>query len=70
MTLEDAKKKILSENILTEIGQVLEFDDLWVFDYPDDVDDRPPAIRKKDGSLFWFFSPDYPANVRFTVLKS
>jgi len=60
MTLEEAKRKILSEKILPEIGTVLEFDEFWVFDYTDEVDDRPPAIRKKDGSLFWFFAPDYP----------
>jgi hypothetical protein len=71
MTLEEAKKKILEEKILPEIGEILEFEDFWVFDYPYDleVDDSPPAIRKDDGSLFYFFPPDYLSDLKYTVIK-
>ena len=69
MTLEEAKKKILDEKILPEIGEICEYEDFWVFDYVEEVDDSPPAIRKDDGSLFYFFVPDYPPDLKYTVIK-
>ena len=68
MTLEEAKKKILDEKILPRIGDVSEYDDFWVFHYIEEVDDCPPAIRKDDGSLFYFFYPDY-SHLKYTILK-
>ena len=69
MTLEAAKKKILDEKILPEIGAISEYEDFWFFDYVEEVDDRPPAIKKDDGSLFCFFVPDYPPDLKYTVIK-
>ena len=69
MTLEEAKAKILTEKHLEKIGTIFDFEDFWVFDYSDEeIDARPPAIRKKDGSLFWFFYPDY-AHLKYKKLS-
>ena len=71
MTLEEAKKKILDEKILPRIDRIFDYEEFWVFHCAetDEADDSPPAIRKDDGSLFWFFVPDYPPDLKYTVIK-
>ena len=69
MTLKEAKTKILIEKHLEEIGPIFDFEDFWVFVYSyDEIDARTPAIRKNDGSLFWFFYPDY-AHLKYKILS-
>ena len=59
MTLEEAKIKVLKNGWIKKIVIIIEFEDFWVFDDDEPTEVRPPAIRKKDGSLFWFFPPDF-----------
>ena len=59
MTLEEAKTKILKEGGLKKIVKIFEFDDFWSFSDGEIREARSPAIRKKDGSLFGFFPPDF-----------
>ena len=68
MTLEEAKITILDKKLLSNIVKVLEFEDFWVFCNDEPTEARPPAIRKKDGSLFWFFYPDY-AHMKYKILS-
>lgn len=69
MTLQEAKIKVLKNGWIKKIGTIAEFEDFWVFCHDDEeIDARPAAIRKKDGSLFWFFYPDY-AHLKYKILN-
>ena len=68
MTIEEAKIKVLKNGWIKKIVNIFEFEDFWVFGDGEPTDTRSPAIRKKDGSLFWFFYPDY-AHLKYKKLS-
>ena len=70
MNLEEAKKLVIEKQLIPKITTVLEYEDFWVFEYPEDIeiDDCPPAVKKSDGSVFAFFFPLY-ADKQFSSLK-
>ena len=68
MTIEEAKIKVLKNGWIKKIVNIFEFEDFWVFGDDEPTEARPPAIRKKDGSLFWFFYPDY-AHLKYKILS-
>ena len=70
MNLEEAKKLVIRQKLISKITTVLEYKDFWVFEYPGDIeiDDCPPAVKKSDGSVFAFFFPQY-ADQQFSTLK-
>jgi len=56
--------------LIPKITTVLEYEDFWGFEYPEDIeiDDCPPDVKKNDGSVFAFFFPLY-ADKQFSTLK-